>query len=604
MGNPFGISLPPLTSAEAQALDMRPASLKRWLASLDVQERGEATRQFYERLVLSNRIEMAPRARFEWAESLRDTLRVIMDGLRSHYQSKPFPLAAKALAVAQLANTLHEEMILAYRRVLASPPDSSLLGRSSDRQMRQVACYRLFDHAGEMLCNYQMMYLPAPPGMWRHLHSYYGRIRSQGWAGTAIAGIEAPATIEYLYRRMLLLALVPVQRIPARELGKIKGKIDTWLPLLSLSTAQQRPAARPLFCVRFELDAPVAGGVDTCCGACGHRLAGVLLDTAPLIGELEAQLKSDAKGASAAEHGAPSFETLQILLRAWHIPETPRAPRTPVDLELTVVSGLDNIHAILSAPSPSAGADGEESAAERFHLPELTLDDINRKPVLSAFPGGSFLGQREQERDVWKLSYGEEKFEALSSIWNGTASEKHVDALPARAVDASDAGYRLEMELPEKSSLRLGDLIALHGASNLGWELFLLRWIRPLEGGRAALGLERIGDGLRAVDLVVQGSDSARATLPALSALDEEVSPLLLMPTLPALSKKRLAIRDGEAEASITLADNRALSPLFESYTYHVNETVRKQLAGLHSATKREPVGEEETPFHELWTLL
>jgi len=608
MGNPFGISFPRLFKPDAFTADVTPGNLKRWVTTLKQHELGESTRQLYERLKMTNRVELAPRVRFDWLDSLNEPLQIIVAGLRAHYQNKPFPLSEKAMAVAQLANALHEEMILAYRRILSSPPDTSLLGRSNDRSMRQIACYRLFAHAGEMLSNYQMMYTPAPPGMWRHLHAYYGRIRSQGWADTPISGVAAPATIEYLYRKALLLALVPAQLVPVREWQKIEGNIDTWVARLPLLDARQRTSAHAQYCIRFELDAPIAGVTDKCCSACNTRVSGVLLDTAPLITELEHYLASNtevSKTDSDEKRLAP--ETIQMLLRAWRIPEAPREARTPVDLPLTIVSGLDNIHAILAdeprTHSASRG-EGTDAAALNIRVPDLTLAEVKSRPVLSAFPEETFLGQRDQGEDVWAPSYGKERFVEPPRAWFDTPRKHTVDTLTARAVDASATGYRLEMELPEKSTLRLGELIALRGTSAAGWELFLLRWVRRIDSERVTLGLERIGDGLRAIDLIAQGSDSTRAVLHAVTALDEEMTPLLLMPTLPSLARKRLTIRHAGEETAITLADNLALSPLFESYAYGASEALTELEAWMQATQKSRTSGKTADHFDEVWSLL
>jgi hypothetical protein len=392
-----------------------------------------------------------------------------------------------------------------------------------------------------------------------------------------------------------------------REWQKIEGSIDAWLALTPLLEASQRPTDRAHYCIRFELDAPVAGATDKCCRACDHRLSGVLLDTAPLIAELDNYLASSvANGKSVADEKWPAPETLQMLKRAWRIPEAPREVRTPVDLPLTIVSGLDNIHAMLADEMQTTTTAPEErkTAALNIRVPELTLADVRSRPVLSAFPDGAFLGQRDQEVDVWKLSYGDEKFVEPQRAWHETSHEHKVDALSARAVDASATGYRLEMQLPAKSTLRLGELIALRGTSAKGWELFLLRWVRRMDSERVTLGLERIGDGVRAIELIVQGRDTTRAVLRAVTALDEEMTPLLLMPTLPSLSRKSLAIAYAGEETAISLASNLVLSPWFESYVYSARDAMAERETWVHAAQKSGSTGKKEDQFDEVWDLL
>jgi len=605
MTNPFSTPLPSLHSPESLGLDARPAALKRWTASLNTHDLGSSTRQLYEQLRLTNRCELPVRVRFEWLESLAEPLKLITDGLRKHYQNKPFPLSNKGQSVAQLANALHHEMMLSYRRLLAAPADNTLLGRSSDRQMRRTACYRLFVHSGEILCNHRFTYSDVPHGLWRHLHAYYARVRRQGWAGDPVPGISPEVTLERQYRALLLHSLLPSPMIPLRDWQGIQQGIDSWTSMTPLLDISERPTQRAFYCIRFELDAPLAAITERCCGACTERPAGVLFDTAPLVAELERRLQAAAPQRSITRHEERlSHETLQMLLRSWRIHDAAREQRKEVDIPLTIVFGVEDIHAVLSAETQSESAVPLDASGTgpTTRTPDFTLESVRQKPVLSAFPVESFLGQRDQEGDIWDTVYVGKEIQAPQPVWGHAPQEKKVEPLNARAVDASTAGYRLVMELPENSGIRLGELIAVHGARIEGWELFLLRWIRRIDERRVTLGLQRIGDGVRPVDLIVQSNGGSRALLRALTALDEEMNSLLLMPLLPSLVNKRFALGYAGKESGITLAENRALSPLFDTYHYHTSEALAEQAAWLREA--RQPDGRDEDPFHEVWRAL
>src|SRR5512143_2622396 len=115
MANPFSMPLPHLVNPVSLSLDSTPAGLKHWAATLDLKDLGNATRQLYEQLRLTNRAEIPVRLRLDWLETLPGIVQTIAEGLRTHYQNKPFPLSDTEMAVAQLANALHGEMILGYR---------------------------------------------------------------------------------------------------------------------------------------------------------------------------------------------------------------------------------------------------------------------------------------------------------------------------------------------------------------------------------------------------------------------------------------------------------------------------------------------------------
>ncbi len=605
MANPLSMPLPHLVHPASLSLDSAPAALKYWATTLDLKDLGGATRQLYEQLRLTNRAEMPARLRLDWLESLVGMVKTITEGLRAHYQNKPFPLSDTEMAVAQLANALHGEMILGYRHILATPPDTSLLGRSSERQMRQIACYRLFVHAGEILNNYQAMYSDPPAGMWRHLHAYYGRVRRQGWANVPVPGTPPQTSIEMEYRKTLLLALQPSQQVPFGEWQKIKQNIDEWVPLAPLLDARNRPVDRPLYCIRFELDMPMAAATDQCCGACDSHTVGVLLDTKPLIAALEERLEfwNTERASSSGDGHEPAMESLKMLLRSWRIPESPRALRVPADVPLSIVSGLENIHAVLSGES-HRNQQGRSPNKSQL-ISAVTRDPLGEKQhkvYFSAIPEGIYPGVFESEGEVVEINYsGWES--ALPSPWRIPPRERKVEPLPAKAVNVSNAGYRLEMVLPEKNTIRLGELIVLRGARGESWELFVLRWVRRIGGERATLGLERIGDGLHAIDIIVQGSDETRGVLHALTVFDEEMNTIVVMPQLPSLGKKRLTIRHGETETPITLVGNLTLSRLFESFVFKLKDVVERGKRTKESDKSMVKMNSPD-PFSAIWGVL
>lgn len=608
MSSPFNLPFPPQSAPKALGLDASSGRLVRWGASLNLTDLGSSTKALLEQLRLTNRADLKPATRYEWLESLAAPMQAIVSGLQKHYLHQPFPLPPKGMAVAQLANTLHGELMLGYRLLLAARPDTSLLGRRGDRQRRMVACYRLFLHAGEILCNQRLTYHSTPAGMWRHLHAYFAHVTGHGWGALPMPG-AATATIDNQYKKMLLLSLLPSQMFPASEWQELNRRLDEWGWMASLHGATQRAAGRRLYCVRFDLDAALAAPTEACCGACDTKLSGVLLDTAPLIEALEWRIAGSVPHQAPFEHASGECrlapETLQLLLRAWRIPTAPREQRRKVELPLRLVAGLHAIHQMLAddgtAHSPPAADDAPP--AHGIAVPNFTLAEIGARPAPGAFPDQAFLGQRDSAGDVWDTVYVGKELPPPVSHWSDGLQREPIEPLAAHALDASSSGYRVELELPEQHDFRLGELVAVCEPRQGRWKLCLLRWIRPVAQQRAALGLEWIGDEPQAIEVRVSGQKSVPATLHGLTGYDPAMNPVLLMPLLPSLTSKRLAITHGGHTTDITLGKDLAFSPLFESFLFTAVDSAQE--AAARQAEPRPPQRDTgEDPFGDIWRSL
>lgn len=538
MNNPFSHYLPPQRPPAELGLDVRLSHLKRWSGALDSRQLGETTRALLERLRLTNRTQMGAAERFAWLESLVIPLNGVLDGLRRHYLHKPFPLPTKSQSVAQLANTLNSEMVVGYRLVLAAKPVTSWFGRRADRQRRLLACFRLFTLAGELLNNYRLLYLPPPPGLWRHLHSYYRQLLALGWEREVLLHVKGGAdiTIEARYKRELLLSLLPTQMFAETQWRALQQRLDEWVAQAPLYRAAQRPTGKRLFCIRFDLDTPLAAATEVCCGACDRTTSGLLLDTEPLLEMVEWALAGSAPEQSPLHEQSPACrlpqELLQQLLRAWRIPHEPREERKRIDLPLQLVCGLHEIHKLL--------ASGKGAAAPQ-------------------------QGHEEHAGEGVTIGYRGREVAEAPPLWHGGAEE----GLKAHASDASGHGFRVELELPPSHTFQLGELVALRSLGHEGWSLCLLRWARRIDERHAALGLERIAEHPHPVEVRVATADAtATQAQPGLTCYDQEMNATLLMPLLLSRTASELHLAHQGGGVAILLEENLALSPRFDAYRF------------------------------------
>jgi len=172
---------------------------------------------------------------FHLLEGVAEPLSLILPELHRHYAGKPLPLSKKRRKVADLYTQLLRQSILGYQQVIAH---SIELNRFGWKKVVTTAVHRIFYYSGLMLCNYRLLYLPYPNGMWQQLYWLYQLVEKYNLLNSKINCMDdrgKKSTIATEFKKLLLHSLLSPNLFKPAELQEVISNLDLWVQHVSLA---------------------------------------------------------------------------------------------------------------------------------------------------------------------------------------------------------------------------------------------------------------------------------------------------------------------------------------------------------------------------------
>ncbi len=584
------------------SFDTRPAAVDGWIDGLPMADIGKTTRLVYDALRQVNTLDIPLKQRFHFLEAVAVPLAAILPALFRDFCNASLPMAERSRRIAALSNALHIQMLIGHSLALESEGGGIWLSRKAHHRMWSVSVHHFVRYFLGLQENCQLLDSALPKGTWQQLHLLYAKAANAGWTQEAVpwpGGDGRASSLEHEYKRVLLLAFLPVAQMNRSQLFEAWRSMDEWCEAVELTTdiGQVKGLAAPL-CVRLDLDAPpfvvtAAGPID---GATPVNTR--LLNSVKLQSRLRKYLDLARGGVlpKARLQGGQSIarETLEILHRAWCEPRTRRERRLADNRKLHVVAGLEGAHRFVS---------GREGAATRGAAFQMQLERNESMAV------------RYDTVDVWDRAYNRPAVER--NVGPRISPVRPHLLVEAQVVDFSERGYRLRSTTTLSDHFRQGELVALREEGADEWRIGHVRWVEAAGEG-VLLGVQVVQDSVLAVSMTITAGEKRSAPLACFVSLDEAFMPLLLVTALPGFQDKQLAIiSDGHA-TGIRLRERTAVVGSFELYRFTVKgwpmnlsedvaacrgraaEALRKRLSGMLEWRLDSPKGEAEGA----WTLL
>lgn len=517
--------LPVLRPLTGHSFDIRPAALETWLAQLPVASLGETCRQIFLALYEVNRTQQPLLQRLDFLERLAEPLALVLPALQRHYIGQPFPLPEKARQVARLATDLQVELVIGYRLVLEGVRHLPWYQPWGRTQRKALAAHRMLHYLGGILSDYQWQHLPYPRGVWRTVHRIF---RHEGHAGRArrplarLAGADTTTTVMDEYKRLLLRSLVPPARISVEQWQHLGGHLDRWLALVDLDPTSVEYG----FWVRLDSDNPPTELPVDIVGAMGGKGKYTVLNTRPLVRQLEAMLAVDGEPLPAGL-GRDSVEVLRNVWSGARGRHAERRQGRGQEMQVQVgVRGLYHALAGVTPPRPPQVLELESAK--------------NARPV-----------------HAWS---------------GGAAADEAPQPLTARVLDRSATGYGLELPAGSAQPIKEGDIIGLRNGPGRPWEIAYVCWLRAMEGEPPSLGVQHLAVEALPVDVSVDLQDGHSAPLGCLLGTTASGETALFMPNLPGVEHKTLRMAYREHEVPILLLERIDSSTGFSAFSFDVPE--------------------------------
>ncbi|HEY8555044.1 MAG TPA: hypothetical protein VIL43_10955, partial [Burkholderiales bacterium] len=214
-------------------VELNPAKVEKWLASLPLLNPAAAGRKLHDALAAYNRMEIEPAQRLELLELLRTPIHHVVTELRKQYVGLPLPLPEHHRRAAQQTMEFHRELAFGYKRlVLASPPGARATAEAA------LPLHRAIRHLTEMLLAAYLSYAPYEGTVWREIHALYLHAERLDLAHIAVADrlreTRPETSIADAYKHALLLDLADPYHLPSRMVAKIDQYLQCYAGLATL----------------------------------------------------------------------------------------------------------------------------------------------------------------------------------------------------------------------------------------------------------------------------------------------------------------------------------------------------------------------------------
>ncbi len=597
----LNLSIPPQHKPGPDSFDTRPDAVRDWLAHLPLGNVGETARLIYRALHETNRTDVNIHHRLDLLEQLARPLQGVLASLKPHYTGKPFPLDMKSARVAQLATELQAAMVVGYQIVMQQSDALHWFRQRKWEQVWTTALHRMLHYFSGIFCIYHQLHLPPPPGAWLMIHSAYRLLEENRLLETVVAPVGAGAEASSLgheYKQLLLLALLPPQRIQPAQLDEVRRHMPQWTAALELSQPARPQACVDAYCI--DLDQDVAPGplwkLHPAREPNVYSLR--LLSMTPLLEHLARQVAQQRN--SAARITLPGGADMQrdtaaLLLTAWQQPPARSDVRETVDGGVHAVFGLRDIHALLSGAATSSAT--PEAAAETS--PALQILDADRQKKQSFARSLGFVGERDEEADIWDMVYTSRPAEQVIS-WTEAAVAKSYTLVSGTRMNRSAGGLGLRFAAGQLGAVRNGDLVAVSVSAEASeWNLCMVCWLRFATDGGVELGVKRLQQQVVPAAIFVEQDGQRSAPIDCLLG-NEQDQLRVVLPQMTGLANKRLLLQSGGREAHIVLLEQLESSALFQMFRGVEPQARREQNPARAPLTRDDPFDK----FKSVWEIL
>ena len=578
----------------------RPAKLRNWVEQLPMMNMGETSRQLYQYIQELNRLEVAPRTRFELLEVIRPVVQQVCTGLSKHYLNQALVLPEKARRVASLAQSLQGHMASGYKLVVARG-----LGKLGDKDMKDVvvtALHRAITALNETLLRCYQLYFPTPRHLWMELHQLYLLAELNRLEHVEVEdpefGLLESSTVTDAYGRALLLATCKPNQLRQQELSLVYQATEEWSGFIDVKMAADND---DLFVFDLSADRPPTYRT--------HASAGAETSRYIESGELVKRLVSSIAGEKPSDFHLPrgmSDTLVNHLQRAWGALTERSFRRVDQEIALEICLGLGAVHYFVSDGEDFARlmgdsrhallADEEDNPFLRKRAPQQRSLPADADPWAGAYDGGAYRMAQEgsvENIDLSRITSALQERRGESK----TKFHKH----ECRTVNVSPGGYCLAWEGETPAQLRTGELMGIIEESNPEWALGVIRWVKQLSSQGARFGVELLAPrampaGGRVIKKTGEPAEFQRVLLlPELHAIGQPAT--LVVPSVGFQTGSRVELVHGGKAQRIQLQRKLNSTASFGQFEFRL-------LDGQPGASRQGAEEGDGDDFNSIWSSL
>lgn len=599
----LNLSIPPQGKPGPGSFDTRPEAVRAWLEQLPLGHAGETARLLYLALHEVNRLDINIHHRLEFLEQVALPLHGVLTSLKPHYTGKPFPLEPKAARVAQLATELRAAMIIGYQIVMQQSDALHWFRQRKWQRVWTTALHRMLHYFSGIFAIRHQLHLPSPPGAWLMIHSAYRLLEENELLDTAlvpVGGGEA-TTLGHEYKQLLLLAMLPPQRMQPAQLEEVRRHMALWTGALELVRPDSPERCADTYCIDLDQDA-APGPLWKLHPAREPNMYSLrVLHMTPLLEQMTQQV---ARQRAATSHialpsgAAVQRDTAALLLACWLRPPQRGIAREATAGTVHVVLGLREIHALLSGVTVPVAEEPVAPTTAPTAAPTLQVLDAQLEKKESFARSLGFVGDRDEEVDIWDMVYTSRPQERIKS-WAEVEVAKSYTLVIGELTNRSEGGLGLRFPAGRLGAVRDGDLVAVSTSDDTSdWSLGMVRWLRIGADGGIELGVKRLQE--QVVPAAIRVEQDGKHSAPIDCLLGHEQDQLrVVLPHITGLANKRLLLTSAGREVPIMLLEQLESSVVFQMFRCAENQARREQ-----PEAKPQPSADPFDKYKSVWEIL
>lgn len=302
--------------------------------------------------------------------------------------------------------------------------------------------------------------------------------------------------------------------------------------------------------------------------------------------------KIDNKGAIKIRKSILFTSTIQSLLSTWSRIHLRKEVRNRGTGSVDIITGITAIHFVLTQQ------DQPTYDEVSYDLPDdvidfestLTIEPINHITKNNPLNLNHFLGNTEQEVNVWGKVYDTSINNEALPVANWTDSEAHKTFKFTKSIllGYSKDSYRLSVNDKKIDSLKHNELLAVREHALAPWVLAQVKWLHFSEMGNVQFGLRILTHHVLPVHIRYHANHTLSKPLPCLLELDRK-NLMLFVPILPTnLKGKKLELEHQDQHSHTHLKNKVLTTPAFD--VDEIFESRAKDRTNARDTTKPERI--------------
>ena len=373
---------------------LRPKILQRWVHELPSADSNAVAHLLIEKIHVINSSRYPVNERMALMVILYPIVQQFVDALGEKYHSAQIPLGRKERFFSDICRKLLFDMASGYKIIVSELVIRKKHKLAESVLLHEALYFSIIFLSWNLLESYSV-YDPVDDGVWHDLHQLYRYAEANSFHETQIddphplMGLPIAPTVDYVYKRILLLAAAEPYRLMQGEASEIFRLVSFWTKDCEL-LANVQQAGEGEYAVDMSADQPPRFITHD---LYNQKISGRVFDIEPAKVKLELLIQNILRGnfdhdllQDAGVLERKQRDALLRLSNTWEGSVERSEPRKPSDDDVRITTGLNSCHHFISL-----------RAKFTPEMDELKIQSNKQAPALSEEEGKTFFATRYQE---------------------------------------------------------------------------------------------------------------------------------------------------------------------------------------------------------------